>query len=105
MTCCAQHLGRFLEGQGHSMTLQQKRVQPIHLLFAVGFYNYLTERNISGKKQELMIIKELFEGPVGDYCIARITIKCLFNINKLFEMCPKTFIIAKDLLLRNINFL
>jgi len=52
-----------------------------------------------------MIIKELFEGPVGDYCIARITIKCLFNINKLFEMCPKTFIIAKDLLLRNINFL
>jgi len=27
------------------------------------------------KKQELMIIKELFEGPVGDYCIARNTIK------------------------------
>ena len=25
-----------------------------------------------------MIIKELFEGPVGDYCIARNTIKCLF---------------------------
>jgi len=24
-----------------------------------------------------MIIKELFEGPVGDYCIARNTIKCL----------------------------
>jgi len=27
-----------------------------------------------------MIIKELFEGPVGDYVIARTTIKCLFNI-------------------------
>jgi len=27
-----------------------------------------------------MTIKELFEGPVGDYCIARITIKCLFYI-------------------------
>ena len=27
-----------------------------------------------------MIIKELFEGPVGDYCIARNTIKCLFGI-------------------------
>jgi len=25
-----------------------------------------------------MIIKELFEGPVGDYCTARNTIKCLF---------------------------
>jgi len=27
-----------------------------------------------------MIIKELFEGPVGDYCIARNTIKCLFYL-------------------------
>jgi len=25
-----------------------------------------------------MMIKELFEGLVGDYCIARNTIKCLF---------------------------
>jgi len=32
-----------------------------NVLFAVRFYNYLTERNINGKKQELMIIKELFE--------------------------------------------
>jgi len=29
-----------------------------------------------------MTIKDLFEGPVGDYCIARNTIKCLF-IHKL----------------------
>jgi len=30
-----------------------------------------------------MIIKELFEGQVGDYCIARNTIKCLLfnNLN------------------------
>jgi hypothetical protein len=27
-----------------------------------------------------MTIKELFEGPVGDYCIARNTIKCLFIV-------------------------
>jgi len=27
-----------------------------------------------------MINKELFEGPVGDYCIARNTIKCLFKL-------------------------
>jgi len=26
-----------------------------------------------------MIIKELFEGPVGDYGIARNTIECLFK--------------------------
>ena len=39
----AQHLGRYLEGQCHSITLEQKRVRPITLLFEVGFYNYLTE--------------------------------------------------------------
>jgi len=32
-----------------------------------------------------MINKELFEGPVGDYCIARNTIKCLF-IKHLFQI-------------------
>jgi len=41
-----------------------------------------------------MINKELFEGPVGDYCIARNTIKCLFyytnkinNITMIFLCC------------------
>jgi len=34
MTCRAQHLGRYLEGQGHSMTLQQNRVRPITSLLA-----------------------------------------------------------------------
>jgi len=29
---------RYLEGQGHSMTLQQNSVQPITLLFEVGFF-------------------------------------------------------------------
>jgi len=41
--CGAQHLGRYLEGQGHSMTLQQNRVRPITLLFEVGFWNYFTK--------------------------------------------------------------
>jgi len=40
MTCHAQHLGCYLEGQGHSMTLQQNRVRPITLLFGVSFYTY-----------------------------------------------------------------
>ena len=38
-----QYLSRYLEGQGHSMTLQQKCVWPITLLFKVVFYNYFTE--------------------------------------------------------------
>jgi len=38
-----QHLSRYLEGQGHSMTLKQKRVRPITFLFEVGFLNYFTE--------------------------------------------------------------
>jgi len=33
---------------------------------------------INGNKQECMIIKEIFEGPVREYGIARITIKRLF---------------------------
>jgi len=33
----AQDLGHYLEGQGHSMTLKQNRVQPITSLFEVGF--------------------------------------------------------------------
>jgi len=36
-TCRAQHLGPYLEGQGHSATLQQNRVRPITLLLEVGF--------------------------------------------------------------------
>jgi len=42
-TCLAQHLGCYLEGQGHSMTIQQNRVRPITLLFEVGFRKYFTE--------------------------------------------------------------
>ena len=38
-----QHLGRYLEGQGHSLTLQQDRVRFITLLFDVGFYNYFRQ--------------------------------------------------------------
>ena len=43
MTCRAQHLGRYLEGQVQSMTLQKNCVRPITLLFEVGFRNYFTE--------------------------------------------------------------
>jgi len=42
-TCLAQDLGCYLEGQGHSMTIQQNRVRPITLLFEVGFRKYFTE--------------------------------------------------------------
>jgi len=40
-TCRVQHLSWNLEGQGHSMTLQQSRVWPKTLLFEIGFNNYL----------------------------------------------------------------
>ena len=33
----AHHLGLYLEGQGHSMTLKQNHVRPITLLYEVGF--------------------------------------------------------------------
>jgi len=49
-------------------------------LYIVIIVFYLkVELIINGNKQKLMIIKELFMGPVGDYCIARNTIKCLFE--------------------------
>jgi len=38
---------------------------------------------INSNTQECMTIEELFEGPVGDYCIARNTIKCLFSVRTL----------------------
>jgi len=43
MTFCKKKLVRYLEGQGHSRTLQPNRVQPITLLCEVGFYEYFTE--------------------------------------------------------------
>jgi len=41
--CRVQHLGPYLEGQGHSATLQQNRVRTLTLLFEVWFRNYFTE--------------------------------------------------------------
>jgi hypothetical protein len=41
--CQAQLLGRYLEGQGHSMTLQQNRIRPLTLLFEGEFLKYFTE--------------------------------------------------------------
>ena len=40
--CCAQHLGPYLEGQGHSMIFQQNSFRPITLWFEVEFNNYFT---------------------------------------------------------------
>ena len=41
--CRMQHLGHYLEGPGHSMTLQQNRVRTITSLFEVKFKNYYIE--------------------------------------------------------------
>ena len=42
-TMNAQHLGRYLEGQGDITTLKQNSVRPMPSLFEVQFYNYFTE--------------------------------------------------------------
>jgi len=49
-------------------------------------YSFLTKLIINGNKHKLIIIKELFEGPVGDYCIARNTIKCLFDTRSTLHL-------------------
>jgi len=47
-----------------------------------------------------MIIKELFEGPVGDYCIARNTIKCLFNLDfDIKNVCFKSLSVSEKKLM------
>jgi len=50
---------------------------------------------INGNKQELILIKEHYEGPVGDYGIARNTIKCLFKAdtcnNQIIEKNSESF--------------
>jgi hypothetical protein len=41
--CRVQHLGRYFEGEGRNMTLQQNCVRSITSLLEVRFYNYFTE--------------------------------------------------------------
>jgi len=40
LLCSPKYFGRYLTGQGRSMTFQQNCVRPITLLFEVRFYNY-----------------------------------------------------------------
>ena len=46
-----------------------------------------------------MIIKELFEGPVGDNCIARNTIKCLINKKRQYRLIH----VAQNIIHRDIE--
>jgi len=77
MTCCTQHLGSYLEGQGHAMTLQQKRVRQITLLFKMGFYNYL-----------------LFEVPFKNYFTEMITILRHLDASKIWVATLKVKVTA-----------
>ena len=54
-----------------------KKKECVHVVHVIMVFYLKVELIINGNKQELMIIKDIFEGPVGDYCIARNTIKCL----------------------------
>ena len=42
-TCHTQHLGCYIEGQGHSMTFQQNSLRPIILWFEVEFHNTISQ--------------------------------------------------------------
>jgi len=53
---------------------------------------------LNGNKRELMIIKELFEKPVGDYCFARNTIKWLFTIP---SSCKQQMFPSSDMWVRH----
>jgi len=61
-TCRAQHLFRYLEGQGHSMTFQQNRVRPITLLFEVRFYIFLHKWSSYWDNMSRATFGLLFEG-------------------------------------------
>ena len=56
------------------------------LYIVIIVFSLKVELIINSNIQELMIIKELFEGPVGDYCIACNTFNCLFSLVGLL-MC------------------
>jgi len=62
-TCGAQHLGRYLEGQGHSMTLQHG-VWPITSLFEVGFQNYCTYMIIILRWRNLLPVSKTYSGSI-----------------------------------------
>ena len=57
-----------------------KKEECAHFVHRIIVFYLTIEFIINGNNQKLMIIKELFEEPVGDYCIARYTIKYLFII-------------------------
>jgi len=67
-------------------------------LYIVIIVFYLkVELVINGSKQKRVIIKELFEGLVWDYCIARNTIKYLLYIDLHFR--PTSFTKLKCMVL------
>ena len=97
MTCRAHHFGPYLESQRHSMTFAAKSClthnfviwSPILKLFDRNDHyfeimcHYLAHcLALCTIRIILFIYLKHFEGPVGDYCIARNTIKCLFYIGK-----------------------
>jgi len=63
--CHKQDLGCYLEGQGHSMTLQENRVGPITWLFEVWFYNIL----------RWCVANNILQSPHSDYVT-----HCYFNL-------------------------
>jgi hypothetical protein len=73
--------GRYLEGQGHSMTLQQNRVQPITSLFEVGFSNYFTEM--------ITILRQCVGATFGLFLHWTLSVTKLWHYKRYTFLCPK----------------
>jgi len=63
-TCRVHHLGRYLKGQGHSMTLQHNGVRPKTSLFEVGFQNYCTEMIIILRWRNFLPLSKTYSGSI-----------------------------------------
>jgi len=73
-----------LKSQFHWFT-RRRNVSILYMVIIVFYLKMYLIKN--GNQQLPMIIKELFEGPVGDYCIVRNTINCLFSFaNRVISM-------------------
>ena len=83
MTCRAQHLGRYLEVQGHSATLQQICVWPITLLFEVRFQKYFTEMITILRRRVAQHLGRYFEGQGHSMTLQQ---NCVRPITLLFEV-------------------
>jgi len=90
--CSAHHLSRYLEGQGHSMTLTKNRVRPIISLFERIYENYfdklllcvqcLFEKQQPVRSALVYIINDVFCIKCGVIAFVRVIISIAIRCSK-----------------------